>query len=59
MIHSELQGQKYSLVFFGVVFESLQKKRPMNKYNNELAKNSLSMINGLAEQAAQQMYHFR
>ena len=31
----------------------------MNKYDNELAKNSLSMINCLAEQAAQQMYHFR
>lgn len=51
MIHSELQGQKYSLVFLGVVFETLFKKKHMNEYDEELLKNSSSMIKGIVVEA--------
>ena len=36
--------------FLGVVFAPLQEK-PMNKYDNELLKNSPSMIKGIAVEA--------
>lgn len=47
MIHSDLQGQKYSLVFLGVVFETLLKKA-YEQLRQRISKNSPSMIKGIA-----------